>query len=151
MDDVGALDYGYRSSSVRAGDVVEWAEFRVRPGDPAEGKRQLGEIVRWRRAHQPGGSNAGSVFTNPPGESAGRLVEAAGLKGVRRGSAQVSPKHANFIQADDGGSADDVIALIAQVRDEVAGRFGVALETEVRLIGFSGDQTEGLTREGGDA
>ena len=68
-------------------------------------------IVRWRRQHQPGGSNAGSVFTNPEGDSAGRLIEAAGLKGFRMGTARVSEKHANFIQADKDGRADDVHAL----------------------------------------
>ena len=73
-------------------------------------------IVRWRRAHQPGGSNAGSVFTNPEGDSAGRLIEAAGLKGFRMGTAHVSEKHANFIQADKDGRADDVHALMAHVR-----------------------------------
>ena len=64
--------------------------------------------MAWRRANQPGGPNAGSVFTNPPGDSAGRLIDAAGGKGRRRGTAAVSTKHANFIQADDGGRADDV-------------------------------------------
>ena len=74
------------------------------------------EIVRWRREHQPGGQNAGSVFTNPPDDAAGRLVEAAGLKGLRIGSAAVSEKHANFIQADPGGSADDVRRVIDEVQ-----------------------------------
>ena len=94
------------------------------------------EIVRWRREHQPGGSNAGSVFVNPAGDSAGRLVEAAGLKGMRLGTAQVSPKHANFIQADDGGSADDVRRLVDHVRAEVLERTGVALVPELRMVGF---------------
>ena len=96
---------------------------RVRPGTPGTGPRPrqaVADIVRWRREHQPGGSNAGSVFTNPPGDSAGRLVEEAGLKGFRLGTARVSEKHANFIQADDGGSADDVRRLIDHVRAEVA-------------------------------
>ena len=84
----------------------------------------MADIVRWRRQHQPGGSNAGSVFTNPDGDSAGRLVEAAGLKGTRLGTAVVSTKHANFIQADPGGSADDVHRLIEHVRAVVAERMG---------------------------
>ena len=92
--------------------------------------------MRWRREHQPGGQNAGSVFTNPPGDSAGRLVEAAGLKGLRIGSAAVSDKHANFIQADPGGSADDVRRLIDEVQSLVAERLGVELRTELRLVGF---------------
>ena len=89
------------------------------PGDPEAGRAAIDEIVRWRRANQPGGANAGSVFTNPPGDSAGRLIEACGLKGLRIGTAEVSPKHANFIQADRGGSADDVRRLIDAVRAEV--------------------------------
>jgi UDP-N-acetylmuramate dehydrogenase len=97
----------------------------------------IDEIVRWRRVHQPGGTNAGSVFTNPPGDSAGRLIDVCGLKGARIGSAEVSTKHANFIQADPGGSADDVRRLITHVQEEVASATGVVLRTEVRLIGFA--------------
>ena len=96
--------------------------------------------MRWRREHQPGGQNAGSVFTNPPSEppanSAGWLIDTAGCKGRRWGSAMVSPKHANFIQADDDGSADDVRALLEVVRVEVSRAHGVDLTTEVRLVGF---------------
>jgi UDP-N-acetylmuramate dehydrogenase len=130
------LGLGYRTSSLRESEVVVWARFRVRAGDPSAGQATLREIVRWRHEHQPGGSNAGSVFTNPPGDSAGRLVEEAGLKGFRLGSARVSEKHANFIQADDGGSADDVLALMAHVQRVVAERCGVALRPEVKLVGF---------------
>jgi UDP-N-acetylmuramate dehydrogenase len=70
--------------------------------DPARCSAQIDEIVRWRREHQPGGQNAGSVFVNPPGDAAGRLIEAAGCKGLRIGGAQVSTKHANFFVADPG-------------------------------------------------
>jgi UDP-N-acetylmuramate dehydrogenase len=112
------------------------ASFGLQPGDAGESLAQIADIVRWRREHQPGGSNAGSVFTNPPGDSAGRLIEEAGLKGHRMGSAEVSPKHANFIQADAGGSADDVRRLIEHVQRRVRDRFGVELATEVRMIGF---------------
>ena len=80
--------------------------------------------------------NAGSVFTNPPGDSAGRLIDAAGLKGFRLGSAYVSPKHANFFQADEGGSADDVAALIGEVQRQVESTTGVRLHPELRMIGF---------------
>ena len=137
------LSFGYRTSSVSASQVVVWASFGVRPGPVEEGRAKLSEIVHWRREHQPGGSNAGSVFTNPPGDSAGRLVEAAGLKGFVLGTARVSDKHANFIQAADGGSADDVWRLTEHVRAAVAERFGVVLSTEVRLVGF------GATDDGG--
>ncbi len=133
----GDLALGYRRSSVTATQVVVWAEFALTPGDRAGAEAAIADIVRWRREHQPGGQNAGSVFTNPPGDSAGRLIEEAGLKGLRVGSATVSPKHANFVQADDGGSADDVMALIEEVRRRVEDRTGVCLETELRLVGFA--------------
>ena len=113
-----------------------WAEFALRRGDRAESEAEIAEIVRWRRANQPGGANGGSVFTNPPDDSAGRLIEAAGLKGLRWGSAYVSPKHANFFQADDGGAADDVRALITEVQRLVDERMGVRLEPELRMVGF---------------
>jgi len=134
--DAGRLAFAYRSSKLAPGEVVLWAQFALTREDPERAQAEVAEVVRWRREHQPGGSNAGSVFTNPPGDSAGRLVEEAGLKGLRIGSAQVSQKHANFIQADEGGSADDVRRLIEHVRAEVAGRSGVLLATEVRLVGF---------------
>jgi UDP-N-acetylmuramate dehydrogenase len=136
------LAFGYRRSSLGDGEVVVWAEFALKVGSPTEAEATLAEIVRWRRANQPGGSNAGSVFVNPEGEAAGRLVEAAGMKGFRLGSARVSEKHANFIQADDGGKADDVAALIGEVRRVVRERVGVDLRTEVRLVGF-GDGVTG--------
>lgn len=131
-----ALDLSYRHSSLRDAEIVVAAELRLRRGDPAEGREALAAIVRWRRENQPGGSNAGSVFTNPPGGSAGRLIEACGLKGHRVGSAAVSEKHANFIQCDDGGSADDVARLVAEVRARVAEQTGVVLAVEVRMVGF---------------
>jgi UDP-N-acetylmuramate dehydrogenase len=133
-----ALDLRYRRSSVRAAKAVVWAEFTLAIGDRAASEAEIAEIVRWRRANQPGGANAGSVFTNPPDDAAGRLIEAAGLKGTRWGSAFVSPKHANFIQADDGGAADDVRALIMEVQRLVEERTGVRLEPELRMVGFSG-------------
>jgi UDP-N-acetylmuramate dehydrogenase len=129
------LGFGYRHSAVAADRLVLSAEFEVRPAPRAECEAQIREIVAWRRANQPGGQNAGSVFVNPAGDSAGRLVDAAGLKGHRNGSAEVSPKHANFIQADDGGSGDDVIELIRVVRRLVHERMGVLLEPEVEMIG----------------
>ena len=134
---VADLAFGYRRSSIGAGEIVLEATFQCEPGDPARGSAELASIVAWRRANQPGGHNAGSVFTNPPGDSAGRLVEACGLKGRRVGSAAVSSRHANFIQADTGGSADDVLALVDLVRAEVERRTGIRLETELRVVGAS--------------
>ncbi|MCA1656297.1 MAG: UDP-N-acetylmuramate dehydrogenase [Actinobacteria bacterium] len=134
--DVEHLSFAYRHSTVAATHVVTAAWFALAPGDSAAALATIAAIVRWRRDHQPGGQNAGSVFTNPPGDSAGRLVEAAGLKGMRRATAQVSDKHANFIQAAPGGSADDVWALVQEVQRLVAERTGVELRTEVRLVGL---------------
>ena len=138
------MRFSYRRSSVASHHVVVAADFRLSPGDPDEGRATIREIVRWRREHQPGGQNAGSVFTNPPGTSAGWLIDSAGLKGRRFRSAEVSPKHANFIQADPGGSADDVYQLIGLIRDEVLRFHGVDLQTEVRLVGFSSGSSRGL-------
>jgi UDP-N-acetylmuramate dehydrogenase len=143
-DDLARLDYRYRSSSVQADEVVLGAELSVTPGSVEQEQSSVSDIVRWRREHQPGGANAGSVFTNPPDDSAGRLIEQAGLKGWRLGTAHVSEKHANFIQADKGGRADDVRALLEHVRAVVLERCGVALSTEVRLLGFGDWETEAM-------
>jgi UDP-N-acetylmuramate dehydrogenase len=132
------LRLGYRSSSLAVTEVVVWAELAVRRGRREDGRAAIAAIVRWRRENQPGGSNAGSVFANPPGDAAGRLIEEAGMKGYRLGSAHVSERHANFIMADDGGSADDVWRVMERVRSEVARRCGVVLRDEVRLVGFGG-------------
>jgi UDP-N-acetylmuramate dehydrogenase len=130
------LQLGYRHSALTWRQVVVDAEFVLRPGDADASRETIREIVRWRREHQPGGQNAGSVFTNPPEGSAGWLIESAGLKGARWGSAMVSPKHANFIQADPDGSADDVRELLEHVRAVVHQRFGVWLHPENQLVGF---------------
>ncbi len=132
----GDLDLGYRRSNVTASRVVVEATLGLAAGDRSAGERTLSEIVTWRRANQPGGQNAGSVFTNPPGDSAGRLIDAAGCKGLRVGTAAVSTKHANFFQADAGGSADDVVTLMAEVRRRVRDHAGVDLHPETRLVGF---------------
>jgi UDP-N-acetylmuramate dehydrogenase len=102
---------------------------------------ELQEVVKWRRENQPGGQNAGSVFVNPePGRvSAGAVIDELGLRGLRVGSAHVSEKHANFIQADEGGSAHDVVALMAHVRKRVREERGYALRSEIRLVGFESE------------
>lgn len=143
--EVEAADLGlaYRQSGIGPLQVVVGAEFALRPGDRAEAEAEIAGVVRWRREHQPGGANAGSVFANPEGDSAGRLIDAAGLRGHRRGSAFVSPKHANFVQVDDGGSADDVFALMEEVRRTVERRFGVVLQLENRLVGFDSSLSSG--------
>lgn len=131
-----ALQLGYRHSSLGPADVVVSADFTVDAEDPVACEARLAEIVRWRRERQPGGANAGSVFRNPPGDHAGRLVDACGLKGLRVGGASVSEKHANFFQAEPGATAADVRALVTAVRRRVAAATGVELETELRFVGF---------------
>jgi UDP-N-acetylmuramate dehydrogenase len=133
---VGDLDMSYRHSAIEAADLVVSASYALDEGSPEEGAARISEIVRWRRQNQPGGQNAGSVFTNPAGDSAGRLIDAAGLKGYRIGSAAVSEKHANFIQADANGSADDVLRLVDHVRQTVAAITGVSLEVELKTAGW---------------
>jgi UDP-N-acetylmuramate dehydrogenase len=130
------LALGYRRSSVAPHHLVLAARLHLAPGDVDRGTAELAEIVAWRRANQPGGPNAGSVFTNPPDDSAGRLIDAAGGKGLRHGSAAVSTKHANFIQADEGGRAADVLALMGELRALVRSHAGVELHPETRLVGF---------------
>lgn len=130
------LELRYRSSALRPEQVVVRADLELVPGDPEAGRAAIREKTQWRRDHQPGGRNAGSVFTNPEGDSAGRLIDAAGCKGLRIGSAEVSPKHANFIQADEGGSAADVWSLMAEVRRRVHAEFGVALHPETVVVGL---------------
>ncbi len=130
------LEFGYRHSAIAPGQIVTEAVFRLAPGEREAGRRTIRQIVHWRREHQPGGQNAGSVFTNPADDSAGRLIDAAGLKGMRWRTAMVSPKHANFIQADPDGSSDDVKELIDQVQAEVDRVHGVLLTPEVRMVGF---------------
>ncbi len=135
------LGLAYRHSTIGACDVVLAASFSGHADDPARCAERIDEIVRWRRTHQPGGQNAGSVFTNPPGDAAGRLIEASGCKGRRIGGVHVSEKHANFFVADPGASADDVRALVSEVRDVVAAETGVKLVPELHFAGF---ETSGI-------
>ena len=132
------LSLDYRSSSIEQSEVVVEATIALAVGDMASGEERLAEVVRWRRENQPGGQNAGSVFTNPVGDSAGRLIDEAGLKGWRFGSASVSERHANFIQVDEGGSADDVVALMDVVARRVIEVHGIQLEPETVIVGFAG-------------
>ena len=128
--------FSYRRSAFAANAVVVGATVRLSAGDPAEIRAHMDEAREWRRRTQPlAEPNCGSVFTNPPGDHAARLIEEAGGKGRRIGHVSVSTKHANFIVASEGATAVDVVALIAEIQDLVAGRSGVRLEPEVRIIG----------------
>lgn len=128
----------FRASDLAASHVVLDARLALAVGNRAESEREISEIVRWRRAHQPGGQNCGSVFVNPvPGEvTAGGLIDSLGLRGFTIGTSWVSEKHANFVQAADGGRAADVRAVIEAVRDRVESVTGYRLRSEVRLVGF---------------
>jgi UDP-N-acetylmuramate dehydrogenase len=117
-------------------EVVLDATFRLSPAEPDEIKARLDDIRRWRQAHQPLGlPSAGSVFRNPDGDSAGRLIDAAGLKGTRIGGAVVSEKHANFIVNDQKGTAADVRRVGDHVREVIAKTSGVALVYEIEFVG----------------
>ena len=132
------LALAYRDSRLKHApdEVVVGATFRLGPADQAEIAGRLDDIRRWRREHQPLGlPSAGSVFRNPPGDSAGRLIEAAGLKGHRIGGAVVSERHANFIVNDQRGTAADVRRLAELVRAGVAEAGGVDLELEIAFLG----------------
>ena len=130
------LQFGYRSSRLqREGVVVLAAEFELTPADPESIRRAVAENAVRRRQTQPIElPNAGSIWVNPAGDHAGRLIEAAGCKGWRVGDAQVSPKHANFIVNLGRARAVDVIALMARVRRAVGDAHGVRLEPELRWL-----------------
>ena len=140
--DPATLGLGYRRSALPAGAVVTAARFAVSDAaSPEERERQVA-VLEYRKATQPLQlPSCGSVFANPPGDSAGRLIDAAGLKGRALGGAQVSPQHANWIVNVGGATAADVLGLIALCQREVAERFGVALRREVQLMGdFAGTE-----------
>jgi len=138
---VSAANLGlrFRGSDLTDEHVVISATLRLAWGDKSEGESRLAEIVKWRREHQPGGQNAGSVFVNPVSgaSSAGALIDELGLRDYRIGSAVVSAKHANFIQADEDGRADDVVELMTFVRQRVFEAHGIDLRSEIRLVGFA--------------
>ena len=129
------FEIAYRTVRGAANEWFLAATFRF-DHDASSSMDAIKELLARRNAAQPlGYPSCGSVFRNPPGDHAARLVEAAGLKGCRRGGAMVSEKHANFILNRDGACAADVEALIEHVRTTVAERFGVALEPEVLIVG----------------
>ncbi len=131
-----ALGLAYRRSSLPAESVVIAATARLATGDRAAIRERMDRAREWRRRTQPlAEPNCGSVFKNPTGEHAARLVEAAGAKSLRVGGAAVSDKHANFIVASPGTRAGDVLELIRSVQELVRARTGIRLETEVHVVG----------------
>mgnify|MGYP005836073255 CR=1 FL=1 len=143
------LGFGYRRCGLRD-EIIERAEFALTPCDPDMAMRRYREVWDYKKMSQPLAANsAGCVFKNPPGVSAGALIDRAGLKGTSVGGAVVSPEHANFILATDGASASDVLALIRLIRRRVAEQFGVDLELEVKVWGKRWSEEE--SREPGMA
>jgi UDP-N-acetylmuramate dehydrogenase len=149
----GAEDFavGYRHAGLKSStdEVFAGAWFRFPPGDAGAARERIKELLQRRVATQPLAlPNAGSVFRNPPGDHAARLIEAAGLKGARIDGAQVSEKHANFIVNRDGAATATAIEmLIGRVQAEVAEKFGISLVREVRIVGDVDRQTR-QEREG---
>jgi UDP-N-acetylenolpyruvoylglucosamine reductase len=131
------LGLTYRHSELRHGQVVARAEFRLTPRPADEIKATVGELQALRKAAQPTNKRTfGSVFKNPEHElSAGRILEACGLKGHRIGGAQISPRHANFIENADSARSEDALALMAEARRRAREQFGVELEHEVEFLG----------------
>lgn len=134
------VDWGYRTSGLDARGIIVEAEIRLEEGEPNRIRYEMERSLERRRATQPvGAPSAGSVFVNPPGMSAGRLIEQAGLKNTRLGGARVSDVHANFIVNDGGASAEDVLGLIRKIRLIVKETHGVELRPEIRFLGeFAG-------------
>ena len=134
--DVTGLGLSYRHSAIGPLELVIGATFRVEPGEPPVGDERMRAITRWRRDNQPGGTlNAGSVFKNPAGDSAGRIIDAVGLKGLAVGGAAVSERHANFFVAMPGAKAIDVYRLVQEVALRVQKATGIVLETEIQFAG----------------
>lgn len=142
--EVADLGLHFRGSALSAHHLVVTASFVTSATSVEQGTRVIDDVVRWRRDHQPGGRNAGSVFVNPaPGEgSAGALIDALGLRGHRCGGAMVSEKHANFIQADASATARDIVEVMSQVQSRVEDAHHVTLRSEVCLLGFSPEIVE---------
>ncbi|MBL8094001.1 MAG: UDP-N-acetylmuramate dehydrogenase [Anaerolineales bacterium] len=145
--DVSELSFGYRTSALKraraagqGGHVVLAAEFALVRRDPAECLERMDTWTAYRRRTQPPGASLGSMFKNPPGDYAGRLIEAAGLKGLKVGGAEISPVHANFFLNTGEARAADVFALIHQAHAAVKTQFDIDLALEVELVGEWGGQ-----------
>jgi UDP-N-acetylmuramate dehydrogenase len=135
---VEKMEYGYRTSVLKRRAlkaVVLWAELRLEHSTKEVVSVKINEFSERRKATQPPGASMGSMFKNPPGDFAGRLIEAAGLKGTRIGTAEISPVHANFFINHGQTKAEDVRALVNLAQKTVAEQFGVNLELEIELLG----------------
>jgi UDP-N-acetylmuramate dehydrogenase len=134
---VEELGYGYRTSVLKRGEVgaVLSAQLKLHESERPVVQARIKELTAERKASQPPGASMGSMFKNPPGDFAGRLIEAAGLKGARIGSAEISPLHGNFFLNRGDTRAEDIRALIELAQQTVRDKFGVELELEVELLG----------------
>ncbi len=131
------IAHGYRRTSlIETGEIVACARLALAPAERAVIERRTREVAEKRRGALPSEPNAGSVFRNPPGDYAGRLIEACGLKGQRQGDAEISPRHANVIVNRGGAGARDVLALMRRMRSAVQEKFGVTLVPEVEMLGL---------------
>ncbi len=147
---VERFGYEYRSSVLKRSGikaVILSATLRLVKSTPQAVKEKMDEFSTRRKQTQPPGASLGSMFKNPPGDYAGRLIEAAGLKGMRVGGVQVSPVHANFFVNTESATASDYRQLIEKVRKTVEEKFGVRLELEVELVGDWHDIDPGLKGE----
>lgn len=129
-----SLADGSQFSVLGSSPIVLAAEFNIQRADPRELAAQMQRTAAERKGKTPWGSSCGSVFKNPPRESAGRLLEVAGLKGTRVGDAEISQKHANYIVNLGGASSADVLGLVEIARERVFKEFGIALDLEVQII-----------------
>jgi UDP-N-acetylmuramate dehydrogenase len=130
------LGFEYRGSALRPGEVVAQVQFALTDAASETVRATLAEMRALRHAAQPKGIKTfGSTFKNPPGASAGKLLEAAGASGLRVGGARLSPKHANFVENVGGASTADIVALMAAARERVLEHAGIALEREVQALG----------------
>jgi UDP-N-acetylmuramate dehydrogenase len=130
------VEWGYRKSGLAGRGVIVEATLHTQVGDAVDIRRNMEASLRRRKRTQPLSiPNAGSIFVNPEGDSAGRLIETAGLKGAKVGGAQVSELHANFIVNAGGATAADVLELVRRIRDEVREVHGVELKPEIRFLG----------------
>lgn len=134
------LSWEYRSSSFSSDEVIVECELRLQKAFSSAVSERMNSLLSRRKESQPlEYPTCGSIFMNPEGESVGKLIEDAGLKGKRCGDAQVSEKHANFIVNRGSATSQDVATLIKEVRQEVRRRYGIELQTEVKFLGFPGD------------
>ena len=131
------LGFEYRSSKLQSMDktIVLSAIFKAAHGDEENIRQKMDRNLSIRKNTQPPGASLGSMFKNPPGDYAGRLIDAAGLKGIRIGDAEISPKHGNFFINYGNATGKDISELISFVKEKVMEKFGISLELEIKMIG----------------